>query len=672
MLGRTIVALIRWHASLVLVAGAALTHSGVAGAHENHAPLPTKGVTIAGETIMLSDKAREAIGVTTAKVELADIHRAVTVNARVELPWRAQAMITSLVAGRIDQVLVRPGETVAARQELARVASSELAALQLTLLQAGAEVGLARKLVEQRTVLDQQGVVAGKALFEAQATLAQKSAALEIARQKLASLGLDPALIEKVQREGQPLSHIAITSPMDGVITHVDVRIGQLISPTDHLYHVVDLSSLWIVGDVLESDVRFLRAGQPVEARLAALPNKRFDGQIDHLRLRMDRQRRTQSVVIAVENPGGHLRPGMSGRVRICVQVAKQAVVCPADAVIHSRTGAYLLVQRQPGKYENRRVKLGLTEDGRVEILDGVFPGSQVVLVGNALLAALLGNEHKARVSDQPAEEPTQPAGPVDTAVAVAHGFIELPTDQQAIAAPQVQGRVGRILVEPCQQVAAGEVLAEVDSLELRSLQLELLQLVTESRLAQQALKRLEELGGGGVTPKRQLWELQNEVQTLGLRGENVRRQLTLLGLEPKAIQSLQEADLTQSASLIDLAQTVPVRAPTSGLIVGFHALPGQVVHRDEALFEIHDLSRVWIKGFAYERDASRVEIGQPARVRFAAYPDFEAVGTVVRISPLMDANERVLPFWVEVANPEHRLKDGMLARVTVMPKPRD
>jgi len=667
---RTFLPLIRKHAALVLVAGVALLDSGDAGAHENHAPLPTKGVTIAGDTIMLSDKAREAIGLTTAKVELADIHRVVTVNARVELPWRAQAMITSLVAGRIDHVLARPGETVAAGQELARVASSELAALQLTLLQAKAELSLARKLLEQRRVLDQQGVIAGKTLLEAQATIAQKSAAWEIARQKLASLGLDQATIEQVQQDGQPLSHVSIVSPISGVITHADVRIGQLISPTDHLYHVVDPSTLWIVGDVMESDVRFLKAGQTVEASFAALPGKKYGGQIDHLHLKMDRQRRTQGVVIAVKNPGAHLRPGMSGRVRICVHVAKQAVVCPADAVIHSRTGAYLLVQRQPGKYENRRVKLGLAEAGRVEILDGVFPGSQVVFVGNALLAALLGNEHKARVSDHPAEEVSQSAGPEDAAVSVAHGCVELPTDRQSLAAPQVEGRVSRILVEPSQQVAAGDVLAEIDSLQLRSLQLQLLQTVTESRLAQQSLKRLEELGDQGVTPKRQLWELQNEVETLGLRRESVKRQLALLGLQPEAVQGLEPANQAGSVALADLVQTVPLRAPTSGLIVGFHVLPGQVVHRDEALFEIHDLSRVWVKGFAYERDASRVEIGQPARVRFAAYPDLEAVGKVVRISPLMDDNERVLPFWVEVANPEHRLKDGMLARVTVMPRP--
>ena len=77
-------------------------------AHENHAPLPTKGVTVAGNHVLLSDKAREAIGLTTAKVTFADMHQTVEVNARVELPWNQQSMITSLVSGKIDQVLAQP------------------------------------------------------------------------------------------------------------------------------------------------------------------------------------------------------------------------------------------------------------------------------------------------------------------------------------------------------------------------------------------------------------------------------------------------------------------------------------------------------------------------------------------------------------------------------------
>ena len=77
--------------------------------------------------------------------------------------------------------------------------------------------------------------------------------------------------------------------------------------------------------------------------------------------------------------------------------------------------------------------------------------------------------------------------------------------------------------------------------------------------------------------------------------------------------------------------------------------------------------SKVWVKGYVFERDAAKVAVGQPARVTFSAFPDLEAIGKVVRIAPMMDDNERVLPVWVEVDNPDRLLKEGMLARVAVL-----
>ncbi|MHB9066272.1 MAG: efflux RND transporter periplasmic adaptor subunit, partial [Pirellulaceae bacterium] len=307
------------------------------------------------------------------------------------------------------------------------------------------------------------------------------------------------------------------------------------------------------------------------------------------------------------------------------------------------------------------------TQNGHVEVLEGVFPGDQVVLVGNALLAALLGNEHKARVTADLLE--TAPVTEQNV-VAVVHGTIELPTDQQVLATPQVEGRVRQILVQPSQQVSAGDVLAEIDSLQLRTVQLDLLQTLTQSRLKDQSLKRLKELSGRGVVPQREIWEIESELQTLQLQAEGFKRQLAFWGFAPETIQRLEQTDLAQQASVAQLVQTVPVRAPKDGRIVSFNVVPGQVVHRDEPLFEIHDLSRVWVKGHVFERDAGRVTLGQAAQVRFTAYPDLQALGKVVRISPTMDEKERVLPVWVEVANPDHQLKDGMLARVSLLAQP--
>lgn len=663
---RKYLAAVRLFAASALVSVIVQVSVERATAHENHAPLPTKGVTIAGDTIMLSGKAREAIGLTTEKIQFGDIHRTVTVNARVELPWYAQAMITSLVPGKIAAVLARPGESVFPGQELARVVSTELESLQLDLLQAKAQFELAQKLLDQRTTLDQQGVIAGKSLLESQAQLAEVSAALQIARQKLLALGLDEAAVQQVEQRSEPLSYVPIVSPVGGIITHADVRIGQMVSPTDHLYHVVNLRTVWIVGEVLESDVRLLAAGQEIEAGFAALPAEVFRGQIEHLRMTMDPQTRTQAVVIAIDNADGKLRPGMFGRVRISVQVANEAVVCPTDAVIRSRTGNYLLVQRTPGKYENRRVKLGLTEDGQVEILDGVFPGDQVVVVGNSLLAALLGNEHKARVDEAGSSDgPTEESHP--GVLAVAHGAVELPTGQQALATSQVEGRVRRILVQPTQQVTQGQVLAEIDSLQLRSVQLDLLQTLTQARLMEQSLKRLEEVHERGVVAKRQRWQAESEFQTLSLKAEGLERKLVYFGLEQDAIERLKQADVLQAGSLADLVQAVPVRAPAPGKIASFHVVPGQVVHPEDTMFEIHDLATVWVRGFVYERDANVVSLGQPVHVHFAAYPELEASGNVVRISPLMHETMRVLPVWVEVSNPDQLLKSGMLARMMIM-----
>jgi cobalt-zinc-cadmium efflux system membrane fusion protein len=226
-------------------------------------------VTIAGDTIMLSDKAREAIGLTTAKVQVSDIHRNVTVNARIEIPWFAQAMITSLVPGKIDKVLVRPGETVTAGQELARVVSVELRRSSYRSSRPKRNSDLARKLVEQRRALEQDGVIAGKVL-RSRNLRQEKSAAVKSADRNSA-IGLDAAAISHIQTTGQRLSYVSIVNPIDGVIVHADVRVGQAVSATDHLYHVVNPKTLWIVGDVLESDVARRRS---VVASFSGLPEK--------------------------------------------------------------------------------------------------------------------------------------------------------------------------------------------------------------------------------------------------------------------------------------------------------------------------------------------------------------------------------------------------------------
>ena len=525
---------------------------------------------------------------------------------------------------------------------------------------------LAERLVEQRRGLDAEGVIAGKSVLEAETTLAQKTAELRIAEEKFRALGINGNTLKTIRTSGQPLRFVSITSPIGGIITHADVRVGQVVKTTDHLYHVVDPSRVWIVGEVLESDVRHLDTGQPVAARFAAYPDKQFDGVIDHVRLKMDRQRRTQSVVIAVANRDGLLRSGMFGRVGIAVRIAKEAIVCPADAIIKSRSGRYVLVERSLGKYESRPVKLGLAKGKQVEVLEGVFPGDKVVVMGVYLLASLLGNEHKARVSIAKENAP-EASESERQLITVADATVELPTDRQTFAGPRIEGRIRRVHVEPSQRVEAGQVLAEVDCLELRTVQLDLLQACSQLRLTKQSVARLQQLGERSITPQRRVWELQNQRETLLHQVGSLKRKLAFFGLTEKEIVELEQIDLAQKDTAANLLAAVPIRAAAAGWIVGFHVVPGQVVHPEDQLLEIHDLSKVWVKGYVFERDTGRVAVGQSARVTFSAFPDLEAIGKVVRIAPMMDDDERVLPVWVEVENSDRLLKEGMLARVAVL-----
>jgi multidrug resistance efflux pump len=180
-------------------------------------------------------------------------------------------------------------------------------------------------------------------------------------------------------------------------------------------------------------------------------------------------------------------------------------------------------------------------------------------------------------------------------------------------------------------------------------------------------LTRLEPLSERSITPRRRIWELQNQRETLLHQVGSLKRKLSFFGLTEKEIVELEQIDLAQKDTEANLLAAVPIRAPAAGWIVGFHVVPGQVVHPEDQLFEVHDLSKVWVKGYVFERDAAQVAVGQPAQVTFSAFPNLEAIGSVVRIAPMMDESERVLPVWVEVDNPDRLLKEGMLARVAVL-----
>ncbi|OYV95653.1 MAG: hypothetical protein B7Z73_02220 [Planctomycetia bacterium 21-64-5] len=138
------------------------------------------------------------------------------------------------------------------------------------------------------------------------------------------------------------------------------------------------------------------------------------------------------------------------------------------------------------------------------------------------------------------------------------------------------------------------------------------------------------------------------------------------MGLEPGEIERLRKIDVGQADVYEKITTLLPVRAPADGWVVEFELGLGEVVLPLERLFELQDLSRIWVQAYVREGDAGRVRVGQEVTVTVAGDPTFRARGTVTRTSPEVSTTDRVLAVWAELDNSELRLREGMLATVAI------
>src|SRR5262249_20844042 len=156
------------------------------------------------------------------------------------------------------------------------------------------------------------------------------------------------------------------------------------------------------------------------------------------------------------------------------------------------------------------------------------------------------------------------------------------------------------IHVDRGQKVKTGDVLAEIVSLELQNLQLDLLKAHLEGQLRDDTLKRLKDAGDSVQRPR--VLEAQREANASGQQVESLMRKLKLVGLT--------DAQLTALKDKRKLIATVPVRSPIAGVVVSFDRVLGQAIKAEEPLFTVHDLSRPSIQAHIGERELGRVRLG--------------------------------------------------------------
>ncbi|MBL4621231.1 MAG: efflux RND transporter periplasmic adaptor subunit [Immundisolibacteraceae bacterium] len=173
---------------------------------------------------------------------------------------------------------------------------------------------------------------------------------------------------------------------MAGTAIAIGARDGQFVTPNTELYMIVDLTKVWVIVNIYDIDLPWIKVGDSVQMTLASVPGRRFSGELAYIYPYAESATRSTKVRLLFNNPDGLLRPNMLANVVIESAEQPDTVIVPAEAIIRSGSRDQLFVQRAAGKFEPRVVTLGHESNGMVAVISGLEAGEQVVTSAQFLL----------------------------------------------------------------------------------------------------------------------------------------------------------------------------------------------------------------------------------------------------------------------------------------------
>jgi cobalt-zinc-cadmium efflux system membrane fusion protein len=312
------------------------------------------------------------------------------VAGRVEADETRMARVSAAVTGRIMDLDVMEGQHVERGQVLATIYSTDLSAMQTSLLKAHTQQQLAGRAVARAKQLLEAGVIGEAELQRRQAELDQSNAELVSAREQLKVLGMSKEALDKLERTHVVDSLIPITSTISGRVLERKITIGQVVQAAETAFVVGDLSHVWLVADVPEQSAGAIAIGKTVQAEIPALPGEKITGKLTYVSAIVDPETRTVRTRMNLPNPQRKYKPAMLANITL-MDGAEKRLVLPDGAVVRESNADYVFVQTAPDKFLLRRVTLGPEYRAGRALESGLREGEQIVREG----AFHLNNERK-------------------------------------------------------------------------------------------------------------------------------------------------------------------------------------------------------------------------------------------------------------------------------------
>ncbi|MGY5451975.1 efflux RND transporter periplasmic adaptor subunit [Agarivorans sp. MS3-6] len=294
------------------------------------------------------------LGVRISKVELNSFATAIETVGTLNLNENTQWQLNSRVAGWVEKLAVKAeGERVDAGQYLMSIYSPELVKAQDDLLNA---LNMGNKRL------------------------------IDSAKTRLNVLGMSDQQVKRVTKQRRSEQLVELYAPSSAYIAKLGVREGAYITPATTLVDAGALDSIWLIGELFESQAGLVAQGDRVEMRVDSYPGQTWQGEIDYIYPNLDPLTRTLRVRMEFANDDERLKPNMYARVRVSSAQASQVLTIPSEAVIRGGRFDRVVMKRGAGKYQSVRVEVGRESQGQVEILDGLMSGDTIVTSAQFML----------------------------------------------------------------------------------------------------------------------------------------------------------------------------------------------------------------------------------------------------------------------------------------------
>ena len=322
---------------------------------------------VSSGAVQISPEKQQLIGVKIGTAEMKPLEKVIRTVGRVDYDEKRIVTVSPKIGGWIEDLYVDfTGRFVRQGEPLLTLYSPELVATQEEYL-----IALkARKELKKSPFPEVAG--SGDSLADS-------------ARRRLKLWDITDEQIKALEESGQSKKTLTLYSPFSGFVLEKNANKGMNVMPGMALFKLADLSVVWLIADIYEYELPFVRVGQQAAVQLSYLPGETFTGKAIYIYPALDPNTRTAKVRFEFPNSQGRLKPEMYANVEIKIRLGQKLTV-PEGAVIDTGIRQMVIIDKGSGYFEPREVKVGAKVEDYYEVTKGLKAGERVVTSANFLI----------------------------------------------------------------------------------------------------------------------------------------------------------------------------------------------------------------------------------------------------------------------------------------------